>query len=444
MGPTLGPTVDRYARRREQGQKLAGSITGFFNKLEDIEDEKLEKEYLKSKGHDLTALKGKGYKRAAALAYEGLLQDQKYNAKLKAGRRPDINSGQSFGKESVSEPGEYKKNAPSFLNMNAKSDENQPFEEVPKKTGLIPQRTVPNELRPVPSVEEVEQLGVAIARENNLPDQEGIDIALQKRQDLINQNNMVRSEDQAIAQKKSELNAIGQTRAMNSIQTADPEVFTHFGKEAEKLGEVVDSPAELDNAIEKNIREYKTNVARVSRSIPSPRGEKKDKSNIKNLLKPLAAFPNVQREILSEKGYDLEEREDLVSGLSEYSNKVIAQMPSINKKGRVTPTGMGSASLASSFNEMSNRTYTPQEKELIDQTVDDIFSSDPSSNIVLVRKALESKGVNWRAYKDALDKAVDEGKLKMTDEQFDHYSQMNEPPISFLGHISRFFRTRGL
>ncbi len=118
-------------------------------------------------------------------------------------------------------------------------------------------------------------------------------------------------------------------------------------------------------------------------------------------------------------------------------------MPSITKKGRITPTG-GMGTLGSAFSESSKRTYTPQEIELINDTVSDVFTEDPSANIVLVRKALESKGVDWRSYKDALDKGVQTGKIKLNAEQFDQYSQMDEPPIGFLGHISRFFRSRGL
>lgn len=50
MGPTLGPPVDRYARRRSSGKEFANAIQGYFHKqaekeAEEIENEAIEKEY---------------------------------------------------------------------------------------------------------------------------------------------------------------------------------------------------------------------------------------------------------------------------------------------------------------------------------------------------------------------------------------------------------------
>lgn len=84
MGPTLGPPVDRYARRREQGKQLAGSIHNFFEKQADKEAEDIENKAFKEEGLNLEGKRGKAREFAIKSHHEGKLKKEEIGAKLRA------------------------------------------------------------------------------------------------------------------------------------------------------------------------------------------------------------------------------------------------------------------------------------------------------------------------------------------------------------------------
>src|ERR1051326_760931 len=84
MGPVLGRPVDRHARRREQGQKLAGSITGFFEKQAEKESENIENEALAKEGLNLEGLRGPARAQKIKSFYEGQLKKKEIASRLKA------------------------------------------------------------------------------------------------------------------------------------------------------------------------------------------------------------------------------------------------------------------------------------------------------------------------------------------------------------------------
>jgi len=113
MGPTLGPPVDRYARRREQGQKLAGSIQGFFNKLEEKEAERIENEAYEKEGLILEGKRGKARELAIKGHHEGNLQKKIIGEKLRSEKafdeyKREKDQQEDFGlvNEAIGETGE--------------------------------------------------------------------------------------------------------------------------------------------------------------------------------------------------------------------------------------------------------------------------------------------------------------------------------------------------
>jgi len=84
MGPTLGPPVDRYARRREAGKEFANAISGFFQKQSENESERIENEALEKQGLSLQGLRGKARDQAIKSFYEGELKEKEIGSRLRA------------------------------------------------------------------------------------------------------------------------------------------------------------------------------------------------------------------------------------------------------------------------------------------------------------------------------------------------------------------------
>lgn len=84
MGPTLGPPVDRYARRRAAGKDFANAITGFFGKQAEKEAERIENEAFEKEGLSLEGKKGKAREFAIKSHHEGKLKKEEIGEKLKA------------------------------------------------------------------------------------------------------------------------------------------------------------------------------------------------------------------------------------------------------------------------------------------------------------------------------------------------------------------------
>ncbi len=81
MGPTLGPPVDRYRRRREAGKEFARSIQGFFEKQAEKEAERIENESFEKEGLSLEGKRGKAREFAIKSHYEGKLKKQELGLK---------------------------------------------------------------------------------------------------------------------------------------------------------------------------------------------------------------------------------------------------------------------------------------------------------------------------------------------------------------------------
>lgn len=82
MGPTLGPPVDRYARRRAAGKEFANAITGYFQKQAEKEEEEIENEALeKAYGINLKGTKGKTRQEILKHELAGRLKESEYGLK---------------------------------------------------------------------------------------------------------------------------------------------------------------------------------------------------------------------------------------------------------------------------------------------------------------------------------------------------------------------------
>ncbi len=63
--------------------------------------------------------------------------------------------------------------------------------------------------------------------------------------------------------------------------------------------------------------------------------------------------------------------------------------------------------------------------------------------LILLRKAMRDKGVEWFSFKEALDKSIAKGEFKFNDESQKQYDKMSEPENGPLDKMMYFFGIGG-
>ena len=143
------------------------------------------------------------------------------------------------------------------------------------------------------------------------------------------------------------------------------------------------------------------------------------------------------RNLLNDLGYHTEETEEFIADLGENAVKSLNLLPKIEKNspveqehgkfGYTTPSGK------SSFTSIMQ--YSPEMKEKIENNLHQVLSSDPSTNLILLRKAYENKGVDWEGFKDALNNLILKGSVKLNADQLNFLDKLEEPPLNKLDKI---------
>ncbi len=215
-----------------------------------------------------------------------------------------------------------------------------------------------------------------------------------------------------------------------------------WGEEAVNEGHSKES--DIARVIAQKTKQFKNTIANVKKSVPAPRlGERakqavlgtsrlaeKSRDDIRVKLSPLLreGLYDTARNLLSELGYHPEERESIITDLGENAKKSLAQFPSLKKDIKYKPTG--------NFTDSSfDSSFSPEQIEKVSSNMKDILKSDPSTNLILLRKAYEDKGVDWQTFKDSLNDMIQSGEITLNDDQFNHLDLLDYPPLDRLDTI---------
>ncbi len=353
-----------------------------------------------------------------------------------------------------------------FLEENKVSNQKLPeFAEKPKEmqnrnimqlgetNGNLPQPETAGQKKEVLSPPEVRLHGARIARErtiNGTPTsvEEGIKIA----QSLNADNEAYNAKVDADTEQRVRSQQIYGDKAVeqfnNVLPDATAEQVALFKRKGEETAGKFKSEALIERHLAQEAVKFKNNIASIKNSIgPNRIGNKiyqkllgnerdaeKAMDDVRIKLKPLLdqGLYDTARNLLSELGYHPEEREKIVSSLGENANKVISQISPVQK-------------LAKNDEHMSERrlenlpenekTYSKQDYQKINDTIRNVIKSDPSVNLILLRKSLEDKNINWIAYKDALNDAIFKGEIELNDDQVKQLDTLEQPPLNNLEKI---------
>jgi hypothetical protein len=425
-------------------QRLGMGATEATNKGIELYGEKLENDALKKKGIDVSGIRDPET-RAQIISHE--LQYGKRKTKAESTR------GLLTG-ENESEPAKRREKLPEF--MEGKSSlQKEGFEQRGKQENV----NEPSKRATILPPDEVINKGVQYARMssqagNPMSDEEGISIVHAFNEEAKHSN----AQQMAL---ETHYGNVGSDVVSSYFPNPSPEIDNHFRKKAEEAGESGKSEADIKKDLNKEAIRLKNQISNIRKNIkPQRLGSKayrklkgtykdkeKEEENIRKEIKPLldAGFYDETRQLLSEEGLYPEETESLVTSLSEGTKKSLSQFPKMNKEvpGKMQPRKKAGLGLAGAVTQNAierkmekEAGYTPEQMETINDSVKNIFTSDPQANMILLRKAFEDKGVDWRAFKDSIDQGILEGYIDLkTEDQFNHYSDLSEPPLDDLDEM---------
>ncbi len=75
-------------------------------------------------------------------------------------------------------------------------------------------------------------------------------------------------------------------------------------------------------------------------------------------------------------------------------------------------------------------------------TSQETLTSDPSSNLILLRKAYDQKGVQWDEFKDQLNSLILSGEIKLNEDQFKMLNILEQPRLDNLDKILKELHLR--
>lgn len=273
--------------------------------------------------------------------------------------------------------------------------------------------------------------------------QEELQLARQKNADIFQHQQV-----QALAGQKSD-------EALSKVlPEATDEHKAILRAKAEGYAEQGLSQSDIDRKIAQDATKFKNQLASIQRSLPpkrllsrvkekvlgTGREEEKQINSIRFKLKPLLdqGLYDTARNALSEVGYGPEEREQIISSLGEEAKKGLAAFPVVKEP----YLGAKRAILGDIYGGDAGP-LKPKDQEKFEKNISDILKADPSTNLILLRKAYEDKKVDWRTYKDQLDKLMMDGEFEPNEDQTKALDLLDEPPLDRLDKILHTFNLIG-
>jgi hypothetical protein len=338
-----------------------------------------------------------------------------------------------------------KEEFPEFLGMKEKQKS--------KAFGHVPQTETTGVKRQLMTPEQIISEGQRIAQEytkNGIPTdvQQGISVA-NSINDMNRQHNAQVDADiqQQVASQQSYGNlAVEKLKNVVEEPTGEEQaLFRRKGEEISRNPKFNTSEAAIQKELSKEARIFKNRLSDIKKSIPAPRlfqkikektigperAAESRKKDIQIKLKPLLdeGLYNTSRNLLSEIGYNVEEREDIISSLGEPSKKILANFPKMKRSDIDVKRGYQGMPL-------SEGEFTPADKEKITTSIKDSILNEPSVNLILLRKAFEGKGVDWSTFKDTINDLILDGEIQLNEDQLDYQlSYLDTPAFGGLDSI---------
>lgn len=327
------------------------------------------------------------------------------------------------------------------------------FEKSKSKKSKVPFASIPPPLtqgdyRPVMTPEQIiQELGPSIAaqsRSNGIPmdDQEGIKLAQYTNQQNQSYNDQIDKDISTRQQMQTAYGNKGVEKLRKIYQNPSDDLENYMRREAQKIASDSADEADIEQQLTDKAKSIKHTISQTENGLPArrsfnipkykmlgvDRSDDKKVSDLRLKLQPLLkeGLFDTARNVLSKIGYYPEEREHIISSLGEGSKKSLATLPQLEKKIKLSEGYSPS---------WTTEEFTPENKDLIKNNMLDVFKSEPSVNLLLLRRGYEDKGVDWSTFKDILNDAALTGQINLNPEQLKMLDLLDEPPLNNLEKI---------
>jgi hypothetical protein len=269
---------------------------------------------------------------------------------------------------------------------------------------------------------------------------------------------------------------VGEKALKKVFPNATDEESAWIRTELEKIPQGTKSEAEIERHAAKIADKFKNDVSNIEKNLSAPRIQNKlqrsvmgNESTLKQAeadarrqIQPLIekGFYDRSRQVLGKAGFYPEEIERTIFGeMPKEFSKVVKSVPKPQKEKGET-TFQEKASKPSTYIPIGPIIQSFEKNQYQQKSIDDlkknileVYNQDPefastnqskAINPLQLRKEYEDQNYDWRVFKDAMNDLLEDGSIKLTDDQQNQFnSYLNEPPLTLLGKILHKLKLRG-
>ena len=270
-----------------------------------------------------------------------------------------------------------------------------------------------------------------------------------------------KQKDRTISQRNLEQSygARGEAALGEVMENAPTELRDYMAQKAQSYQSENLSDAELKKRLNTDAAKLKNEVASLRRSIPSARlgtkikeqfvgkGRKQENLNtsIKNKIKPFLdrGMHSVVRAELADLGYGPEERESLISNLGESTRRNLNEFTKIEHP-KQSPKFINPNLPSGLKNQIQDLPeLSDDQRQKFSGNLKNVLKEDPATNLVLLRKDYEDKGVSWKEFKNQIDDMIANEELQLTPDQSKYLDILDQPPLDKLDKILYGLKLKG-
>ncbi len=267
-------------------------------------------------------------------------------------------------------------------------------------------------------------------------------------------NQNIEAERQNRIQEQQRYGALAEEALNTVLPEATDEQKAFFAKKGEEQSTEGKSEADTKRFLAKEATKFKNTISNIQNALSAPRIQNKLQNKFSGTEKTLdqamedaslkvqplvkEGLIDTSRTLLADAGFYPEERETIIHGPLDKSIK--KEIKNIDKpvynqkpaKAQKVP-GMPFPGVSGEIKE-----YTPQSYENLKNNIETVWGPGENKkiNMLQMRKEYEDLGYDWRILKDSLNDLLKEGKITLTDDQFNQFdSYMDEPPMTYLEKI---------
>lgn len=264
-------------------------------------------------------------------------------------------------------------------------------------------------------------------------------------------NQKVENERQQRIESQEIYGQKGQEELDKLLPEATSEEQAIFRKKGEELAGLGKSEADIKRTLANEATKYKNTLNGIRKQLEAPRISNKlqrkfsgnertlnqAQADARQIVLPLIkdGLYDRARSELAPVGFYPEERENILFPEAEKDlSKKFKDLPQAKKEKKIIQAGNPLA--PSGGHVLTEEAYTPKDYETLKGYIKDVWGENPGNNnlnVLLMRKAVEDKGYDYRIYKDVLNELNQSGEIQFNDDQQKFVNEnLNEPPLTLM------------